>query len=93
MPRIGFTAFRPEDVAVVLSPYFPGSGDGCALSLPSSGTGVQVSGKTEPLVTPEAIDGLQTLLIEAEILSEDDRVTYEEVVETRFARSANGMKP
>jgi len=76
-----------EDVAVVLSPYFPGLETDALVASVERHRSAGIW-KTEPLVTPEAIDGLQTLLIEAEILSEDDRVTYEEVVETRFARSA-----
>jgi NitT/TauT family transport system substrate-binding protein len=44
--------------------------------------------KTDPLTRPEAIKGLQDLLIEGGLLKESERVKYEDVVETKFAREA-----
>lgn len=76
-----------EDVAEVLAPYFQGLDKETLVSSVERHRSAGIW-KTGPMVTPEAIEGLQTLLIEADILTEDDRVAYEDVVETRFAESA-----
>lgn len=46
--------------------------------------------KTSPLVEPAAIEGLQDLLIEGGLLKPEERVKYEDIVETRFAKKALG---
>lgn len=44
--------------------------------------------KTNPLVEPAAIEGLQDLLIEGELLNASDRVNYDDIVVTEFAKKA-----
>jgi NitT/TauT family transport system substrate-binding protein len=44
--------------------------------------------KTSPLVEPEAIEGLQNLLIEGGLMKEQERVAYEDIVITDFAQKA-----
>lgn len=48
--------------------------------------------KTSPLVEQAAIDSLQDLLIEGGLLKPEERVKYEDIVVTRFAKNALGMK-
>jgi len=47
--------------------------------------------KKSPLVEPAAIQGLQDLLAEGGLLKKEQRVTYEEVVVTEFAKKAMGL--
>jgi len=44
--------------------------------------------KTNPIVEPEAIKGLQDLLVEGGLLKEKERVKYEDIVITDFAEKA-----
>jgi NitT/TauT family transport system substrate-binding protein len=44
--------------------------------------------KTNPIVEPEAIKGLQDLLVEGRLLKEAERVKYEDIVITDFAKKA-----
>lgn len=46
--------------------------------------------KASPLVEPDAIAGLQDLLVEGGLLKADNRVKYEDIVTTEFAKKAMG---
>lgn len=48
--------------------------------------------KANPLVEPAAIQGLQNLLVEGGLMKEQDRVKYEDIVLTEFAKNAMEKK-
>ncbi|AQZ53789.1 ABC transporter, substrate-binding protein, aliphatic sulfonates family (plasmid) [Martelella mediterranea DSM 17316] len=76
-----------DEVAVVLEPFFPGVDPA---ELASSIERQRAAGvwKTTPLVTPEAIDSLQELLIGAGVLEAGKKVAYESIVDPSFAEAA-----
>jgi len=47
--------------------------------------------KTNPLVEPAGIEGLQNLLVEGGLLKEQERVKYDDIVITKFAKKAMGQ--
>lgn len=77
----------PVDIAKLVAPYFPNIDEDILISSIKRYRSLGVF-KTNPLVGPEAIKGLQDLLIEGRLLSPAQRVRYEDVVDPTFARKA-----
>ncbi len=79
----------PETVATVLAPYFPGVSEKVIAATVTRHRDAGIW-KTSPLVTPEAIEALQELLIASGILKPDETVAYESVVDASFAGAVPG---
>jgi NitT/TauT family transport system substrate-binding protein len=77
----------PNEIARAVAPFFPNVGQDL---LASSVKRYRELGliKTNPLTTPEAIKGLQDLLIEGGLLKNTQRVKYTDVVAPEFAKKA-----
>lgn len=75
-----------DEAATVLAPFFPGVP---AIELAKSITRQRDAGvwKTAPLVTAEAMDALQDLLIASSVLDAGKKVTYERLVDPSFAKT------
>jgi len=77
----------PVEAAKVLAPYFPGVPEDeiAATVKRHREAGVW---KTTPLVTPEAMDAMQTLLIASGVLEDGKKVAYDKIVDPTFAKAA-----
>lgn len=77
-----------DEAATVLAPFFPGVP---AVELAKSVTRQREAGvwKTSPLVTADAMDALQDLLIASGVLEATKKVAYDRIVDPSFAKAVS----
>jgi NitT/TauT family transport system substrate-binding protein len=86
-----FTAgAETAELARLVAPYFPKVSEQLLANGIERYRGIDMW-RNDPVVPKPAIEKLQDILIEGEVLKPDQRVTYEDIVVTRFAEKAKAM--
>lgn len=77
----------PEEVAEVLQPYFEGT-DKKLIAMSVERYLGQYTWPKDPTLTKEQYDLLEKTLLENGVIKEEERVNYEDAVDTTFSKKA-----